>query len=246
MKNSKLVLLLIAVFALPLFATAGEINRELAAFTRIIASPRINVILSHGEQESIRLVYDHVSADDIRIELKGKTLRIYLKDARVTEKLERVNDHEKRSIYVDAIITAYVTYKDLSHLEIRGNQELTCKDPLTAEKFTLKAYGENEINLSSLKAGYLKTHLYGENKLKIKGGKADYQKYKLYGENKIDTRELKSYSATATIFGESNVKLNIQDELRVNSFGEAEVAYNGAAHVNRGLIFGRTEIRKLD
>jgi hypothetical protein len=225
---------------------AQEITRELRSFNKIVASPRINLILEKGEQESIRVVYDDVSENNINIEVKGKTLRIYLDDARIVEKMERVSRHHKRSIYEHASVTAYVTYKELSRLEVRGEQEVTCKDQITAKKFILKAYGENEIELASVKTDYFKTALYGENNLKIRGGRADYQKYKLYGDNKIDTRELKSFSATTTIFGESKVKLTTEDELKVNSFGEAEVRYNGNAAVNRGLVFGEVKISRMN
>jgi hypothetical protein len=164
----------------------------------------------------------------------------------VAEKTYRTSGNQKRSIYHDASITAYVTYKELEHLEIRGNQELTCNGPLKAERFTLKAYGENDINLASLKTEYLRTSLYGDNDLKIKTGKAEYQKYKLFGDNKIDTQDVKSFSATTTIFGESKIKLNSQDNLKVNAFGESQVSYNGNASVNKGLIFGKAQITKLN
>lgn len=222
-----------------------EISRDLKSFSKVVVSPKINLILEKGDQESIRLVYSNVSPDKINIRVQGNTLRIYLDDAKVTEKLERINPNEKRSIYRDASLTAYVTYKELEHLEIRGNQELTCNGPISAERFTLKAYGENEIRLASVKTDYLRTSLYGENDLKIKGGKAEYQKYKLFGENKIDTQELKSYSATTNSFGESRIKLSTQDQLRVNAFGESQISYNGNADVNKGLIFGHTQINKL-
>ena len=222
-----------------------EISRDLKSFSKVIVSPKINLILEKGDQESIRLVYSNVSPDKINIRVQGNTLRIYLDDAKVTEKLERINPNEKRSIYRDATLTAYVTYKELEHLEIRGNQELTCNGPISAERFTLKAYGENEIRLASVKTDYMRTSLYGENDLKIKGGKAEYQKYKLFGENKIDTQELKSYSATTNSFGESRIKLSTQDQLRVNAFGESQISYNGNADVNKGLIFGHTQINKL-
>ena len=222
-----------------------EISRDLKSFSKVIVSPKINLILEKGDQESIRLAYSNVSPDKINIRVQGNTLRIYLDDAKVTEKLERINPNEKRSIYRDATLTAYVTYKELEHLEIRGNQELTCNGPISAERFTLKAYGENEIRLASVKTDYMRTSLYGENDLKIKGGKAEYQKYKLFGENKIDTQELKSYSATTNSFGESRIKLSTQDQLRVNAFGESQISYNGNADVNKGLIFGHTQINKL-
>jgi len=225
---------------------ATELSRKLQPFSRIVASPRVNLILQEGDEESVKLVYHRVDAEKINIEVRGKTLRLYLDDARVTEKLYRVSRWEKRSVYEDVSVTAYVTYRQLKHIEIRGQQELTCLSPVNAEKFKLKAYGKNEISFVSMKAGYLKTHLFGENRLKISGGRVDYQKYKLYGENRIYTEDLKSYAAVATIFGESKVNLNIQDELKVNSFGESEVSYNGNAFVSRGLIFGRTEIRKLN
>jgi len=228
------------------FASGQEINRELRSFRRIVVSPKVNLILEKGDQEQIRLVYSNVTADKINIEVKGHTLRLYLDDAKVTERLERISPTEKRSIYRDATLTAYVTYVELEHLEIRGNQELTCNGPILAERFTLKAYGENDIRLSSVKTEYMRTSLYGENELRIKGGKAEFQKYKLFGGNKIDTQDMRSYSATANSFGESNLKLTTQDQLRVNAFGESQISYNGDASVNKGLIFGRTEIHKLN
>lgn len=224
---------------------APEINQDLKPFNTVIASPKVNVILEQGEKESVRIIYHNVSADKINVLVKNHTLRIYLDDAKITEKMVP-NVNGKVGMYRYASVTAYVTYKQLEHLEIRGNQELTCKSPLQAERFFLKAYGENDITLASLKTSYLKANLYGENKLRINGGLADYQKYKLFGENKIDTRELKSYEAITTIFGESKVKLSTQDELNINSFGEAEISYNGNAEVNKRLVFGRTRIRKLN
>jgi HSP20 family molecular chaperone IbpA len=247
MSNTRKTLLTVALLAFAVqLSVAQEIVRELRSFRKIIVSPKINLILEKGDQESIRLVYSSVSPDKINIRVQGNTLRVYLDDAKVTERLERINPSEKRSIYRDASLTAYVTYKELEHLEIRGNQELTCNGPILAERFILKAYGENEIRLASVKTDYLKASLYGENDLKIRGGKAEYQKYKLFGENKIDTQELKSYSATTNIYGESRIKLSTQDQLRVNAFGESQISYTGNASVNKGLIFGHTRISKLN
>ena len=228
------------------FTFAQEIIKDLKSFNKVIASPKINLILEQGEQESIRLIYSNVEVNKINIKVQGNTLRVYLDEAKVTEKTYRVNNHEKRSVYSDASVTAYVTYKELEYLEIRGNQELTCNGPLKAERFTLKAYGENDISLASVKTEYLRTSLYGDNDLKIKGGKAEFQKYRLYGENKIDTQNLKSFSATTNIYGESRIKLSTQDNLKINAFGESQVSYNGNANVNKGLIFGKTLITKLN
>jgi hypothetical protein len=236
---------LFALFSLVAYYASGqEIKQDLKHFTRIIASPRVNLILKKGERESIRLVYHDVNESKINIEVHRKTLQIYLDKARKVEKPTRFEDRHGsyRSMYHGVSITAYVTYTELESLEIRGDQELTCHDAIESEEFRLKAYGENEITLASLKTEYFKASLYGQNDLKIKKGKVIEQKYKLYGENKIDTREMKSSFASASIFGEGNVRINSTEEVRIDAFGEPSIHVDGGAHVNKRLIFGSTAI----
>ena len=78
-KLNLLLIVLIPAFGLQ----AQEIKKDLKAFTRVIASPRVNVILTKGERESIRLVYDNVSESKINIEVRHKTLQIFLDNARL-------------------------------------------------------------------------------------------------------------------------------------------------------------------
>jgi hypothetical protein len=236
------ILLFLAVSAA---ASGQEIQKDLKHFSRIIASPRINVILKKGDQESIRLVYDDVSKNKINIEVKGRTLQIFLDDARKVEKTVREDGHHSRhGIYEGVSVTAYVTYTTLDYLEIRGTQELTCYDPIVSDEFSLKAYGENDITLASLKTGYFKASLYGENKLKIKTGKVIEQKYRLFGQNKIDTHDMRSEFTSTSIFGEGELKINTTEELRVNAFGEPNIYVDGGAQVNKRLVFGRTAIHQ--
>lgn len=223
---------------------AQEIQKDVKPFTRIIASPRINLILSKGDQEHVRLVYNDVDRGKINIEVRNKTLSIYLDDARKVEKVMRHSDtwRNGRGIYEGVSVTAYVTYKEIDALEIRGNQELTCRDAIEAEEFRLRAYGENEITLASLKTDFFKASLYGQNDLKIKKGRVVEQKYKLYGENKIDTRNVRSAFASASIFGEGNLKINSSEHVRIDAFGEPDVHVDGGAHVNKRLVIGETHV----
>lgn len=238
------------LIALSLIATGGfaqEIQKELKSFSRIVASPRVNLILKQGDKESIRLVYNDVERSKINIEVSNHTLHLYLDNARKIEKMDPYSDNHhgrRRNMYEGVSITAYVTYKHLEGLEIRGNQELTCYDPIESDEFRLKAYGENEITLASLKTDFFKASLYGNNELKISKGKVVEQKYKLFGENKIDTRALKSAYASTSIFGEGHVRLTSTEEVRVDAFGEPNIYVNGGAHVNRRLVFGRTHINR--
>jgi hypothetical protein len=240
----KSILLSLSLIMVGTLGFAQEIQKELKSFSRIIASPRINLILKQGETESIRLVYNDVSKSKINIEVSNHTLHLYLDNARKVEKMDPYAPEfgPRKNMYDGVSITAYVTYKSLEALEIRGNQELTCYDPIESNEFRLKAYGENEITLASLKTDFFKASLYGTNKLKIKKGKVVEQKYKLFGENRIDTRALKSAYASTSIFGEGDLKITSTEQVRVDAFGEPSIHVNGGADVNRRLVIGRTSI----
>ena len=244
MKNTTLILLLASI-TITTYGQEQEIRKDLKAFRKVVASPRINVILQKGDRESIRLVYDGVSKNKINIEVRGKTLHLFLDQARKVEKPSSRNDHYgtlNTMMYAGVSITAFVTYKDLELLEIRGNQQLTVRSPIESDEFRLRAYGENEINLESLNTAYFKASLYGKNELKIRNGWAIEQKYKLYGDNMIDTRELKSDFASASIFGEGRIRMNTSEEVRLDAFGEPTLYVDGGGYVNKRIVIGRTRV----
>ena len=147
-------------------------------------------------------------------------------DARILDKHKRTHDESYSaniSIYRDAVITAYVTYRELKVLDVRGEEEVSCDSSIDTEKF--------------------KAVLYGENKLKIKEGQTGHQRYRLYGANKIDTRSLSSETISTTIYGEGRLSVNATNEVRINAFGEPEVNVSGTSHISRGIVIGRTDIR---
>jgi hypothetical protein len=239
----KFILILAAVCATVIFSNAQPLEKEVKHFTRIITSPKINVILRKGDTEKVVVEYNEIAKGKINVEVTGKTLHIYLDGARKIEK--QVNYHGHRgyqSVYDGAHVTAYITYKNLEELEIRGEQEVTCNDPIESEEFILRAYGVNHITLASLRAAYFKVAMYGENKLLIKDGKVTEQRYKLYGENDINTLDMKSAYITTSIFGEGDLRVHSAKEVNISAFGEPTVTVNGAARVRKKMVFGHARV----
>src|SRR5687768_7376795 len=88
------------LFCLPLLASGQHIEKSVKPFTRVVASPRVNVVLSKGAKESVRLVYSNLTEDVINIIVTGKTLRIYLDNARKYEKQSAYNERgDRKSMY---------------------------------------------------------------------------------------------------------------------------------------------------
>lgn len=244
----KRITLIFAATCLALLSFGQQIEKNVRHFTRIVASPRVNVILSKGVQESVRLVHHNVNEDKINITVTGKTLRIYLDDAKKYEKMqpEDGRNGQRKNMYEQVSLTAYVTYKELNMVEIRGNQELSCEDPIESDAFTLRAYGENAIRISSVKTPFFKAKLYGENDLRISDGRTLEQKYVSYGENRINTQGMRSDYIITSIFGEGSLKLNSSEEVRIDAFGEPEIYVDGGAQINRRLVIGKANIQRTE
>lgn len=238
---------LVAMTTLSSTAQNQEITKELAVFEKIVVSPKINLILAKGNQENIRIVYSNISADKIHARVQGKTLHLFLDNARVVDRRESVyneNRKSRKSIYSNVNITAYVTYHQLERLEIRGEEEVALDSLVADKKFKLKAYGESEITIASLKAEKFKASLYGRNRLKVKAGRVDFQTYHCYGENKVDARLLESTDAASHLYGEDRLVLNATHEFKISAIGQPQVEVVGSPDVRRSIVIGRANINR--
>ncbi len=244
MKNTLVTILLVSL-TLGNGLFAQEFERNPGSFDKITVSPKINLILQKGAEESVKIAYHNIDPRKINIELYGKRLRIFLEEARYVDKRVRRYDDgysSKISVYHDVSITAYVTYRELTEVEMRGSEDLMCASPIVADEFKLTVYGEANVQLDSIKVEKFKVSLYGENRLKVLAGTAEHQVYRLFGENRIDTRGLISHTAAARIYGEGRLRINAEDEVRLNSFDEPKVDITGNAHIYRGIMIGNTSI----
>lgn len=243
----KPITLFLCLALMYMHAQAQEFTRALSAFEKITVSPKINVVLTKGDKESVRIVFARVQKDKIHASVSGKTLQLYLEGARILDKREYVNDDDYRSkvsVYRDASVTAYVTYTNLRKLEVRGEEEITCNSVITGDEFTLKAYGQSEITLDSLNVDEFRMILYGENKIKVKGGIAQRQTYRLYGENRIDNSHLKSEDITTSIYGEGRLRLFASNQVYITAFGEPLIEVLGSPDIRKGLMIGRASITR--
>ncbi len=219
------------------------------SFDKVIVSPHIQVTFAEGNEESVTVESNTVSNDKLHIEVKDKTLRIYLDDAKEITKNKKVYDNgykERRSIYNGTIVKATVTYKTLRTLSVRGEETIVCTSNLTDKKFNLKIYGESHVVLNEVNLGELRTIIYGESYLDIKSGTITNQKYTTYGEGKINSLGINNNSTKITAYGESDFSLNVSDAIKITAYGEAKLQYTGNPVITKGLHFGEMHIDKID
>jgi len=219
------------------------------SFNKVIVSPHIQVTFVEGDQESVTIESNTVSNDKLNIEVKDKTLRIYLEGAKEITKNQKVYDNgnkEKRSIYNGTIVKATVTYKTLNNLSVRGEETIVCNSLLQGKRFNLKIYGESHVVLNAVNLGELRTTIYGESYLDIKSGTVNHQRYTTYGEGKINTLGINNSSTKITAYGESDFSLNVSDAIKITAYGEAKLQYTGNPVITKGLHIGQMHIDKID
>ena len=250
MKKIQHLVLLLVLTALGIqHTTAQQKTFTVESFDEIIISPHIEVIFEKADKESVVIENIDVSMDKLHVEVKGKTLHVYLDDAKVYTKSEKVkyDDYKgKQAVYKGTIVSAKIYYKDLKEISLRGDETHKVESILDGEKLSLKIYGASEVYLQEVQVDQFYATMYGECYLEVKNGAANRQRIISYGESEANTFGVKNATAKVTAYGEARIKLNVRDELKVTAYGEASVHYKGSPMVNRGLVLGEATIHQVN
>lgn len=217
------------------------------AFTKVIISPHIEVEFQKGTEESVTII-SNSEKGKLNIEVNSNTLRIYLDDAKMTTKSEKV-DYEgwkqKVPIYDGTVVKAIVTYTNLEEMSLRGEEDHHISGLITGEKFALSVYGEGHIVFDELNLEKLKVVSYGESEIDFKSGIISKQKFTLYGEGEINSKEINNQETKLVAYGEGEFNLNVEERLKVTAYGEAEVYYTGRPNVSKGIVIGEATIKAV-
>lgn len=250
MKKTYTKLLLLATMIISLNSiNAQEKTFNVDEFDGVIISPHVEVIFIQAEEESVVIENIDVSMDKLNVEVKGKTLHIYLDDAKVYTKSEKVkyDDYKnKHAIYDGTVVSAKVYYKSLELISLRGDETHKVESPLTGDKLSLKIYGESDVYISEINLKEFHATIYGEAYLEVKEGTAERQKLISYGESEVNTLGVNNNSAKVTAYGEGRIRINVSDDLKITAYGEASIHYKGSPMVNHGLVIGEARIHQIN
>lgn len=245
--TTKFIMCVFTIFSIGSFAQSKTMSVD--HFDKVIVSPHISVNFVEGNEESVMV---HTSTEPIaklNIEVAGKTLRLYLDDAKMVTKQEKRKDGNwkgKKDIYKGTVVTATVTYKILKELSLRGEEKFVCESPLNQSDFRLKVYGESEVYLNEVNLENLTTTIYGESYVELKNGSVNRQKITAYGETKVNSLEVNTNSTKITAYGEGSYRVAATDRLKVTAYGEATIAYEGSPDVHKGIVIGEATIQKIN
>ncbi len=145
--------------------------------------------------------------------------------------------------YDNGLVRATVFYKDLSKVILKGEEDIYFADPIVAETFKLKAYGEMDIEFASIHAEKFKAKLYGDNDLDFEKGAIGLQKYKLFGENSIDADQVSGACLRATNYGENSLDSN-SEVIHFTVFVEMDVSCSRGTDIRKGVVLGEYSVNR--
>ncbi len=242
----------IAIIAFLLFSnytTAQFKVIDVETFDKIIVSPHIEVIFKKGEKESVSIESMTEPIKKLNVTVKNNTLNVYLDGAKITANKEKeVIDGYKRKIpvYKGTVVKAVITYKNITVLDLRGEEKFVFESNLNTEKLRLKIYGESQVYINEANVQNFQVAMYGENYLEIKQGKIKHQKFTVYGESEVNTLNVKNMETKLTAYGDGVFQFNVSEKFKITSFGEATINYTGNPNLQKGIVIGETSISKMN
>lgn len=209
----KRLLALFAILTLTTSGFAGEFEKELGEFNKVIAQGNFKLFLTEGEENHIRVENKEpeLADENIEITVKGGELKVDIKGS-TFKKLE---------------LKVYVTYKKISHIESKGASWIKCESKLTGEEIEIKCTQDGYVS-AELDCNILRASIITDGDIKLRG-KVNIADFKVNAGGFISAVDLKSKDVTAKVStgGEISVWGTEKMDLKVNTGGTIKYKFDG-------------------
>ena len=213
-----IMLMLVAVVGVNTAAFAGNSdkteNRNVKNFNGIKVSTGIDLYITMGNSEEVKIVADDDIIDDIVTEVKNGTLHIYL---------EKDNWFSWGGF--NKTRKAYVTVKQLESIDASSGSDVRSENTLKGDELDIEASSGSDVNLDLVyKNVSLKTSSGSDAKLT---GKAKYFTAAASSGSDIVARDFETEKCRIRASSGSDATVNVSDELEAKASSGADIRYYG-------------------
>jgi len=211
-------ILLIAMIAITVPVLAGNSdkteNRDLSGFNAIAVSTGIDLYITMGNTEAVKVVADDDIIDNLKTEVENGTLRIYMKR---NNWFNWGSGNQTRKVYV--------TVSELVAIDASSGSDVESENTLDGDKLDISASSGSDIELDvHYKNLSLDTSSGSDAEL---SGKVKYLKLSASSGSDIDASELESFYAKVDASSGSDISLSVSEELVANASSGADIVYHG-------------------
>jgi hypothetical protein len=188
-------------------------TRNVSNFKGVDVSAGIDLYITMGETESVKIVADDDIIDRIITEVKDGVLHIYVKQ----NNWFNWSGKETRK--------AYVTVKELNRIEASSGADVISENTLKGEGLKISVSSGANVNVDVYYKN-LDVNASSGSDAKIRGKVKNLTADSSSGSD-INAGELESVFCKASASSGSDVTVNVSDELQANASSGADVKYYG-------------------
>lgn len=190
-------------------------NRNVKNFSEIKVSTGIDLYITMGNTEEVKVVADDDIIDDLITEVKGDVLHIYMKRNNNWFNWGNMNETRK----------AYVTVKELTAVDASSGSDVKSENTLDGESITIDASSGSDVELDLVYKN-IKLDTSSGSDAKI-SGKAKRLEASASSGSDIDAKALETSICYVSVSSGSDAVVNVTDELHADASSGGDVVYYG-------------------
>lgn len=202
-----------------------ESNRTVSGIMSVEVEDGIDLYISQGNSESLKIEADQNLHQYIKTEMDGDNLRIYL--SKIVRKAKK--------------LSVYLTIKQLKGIGVSGGSDLYTKTTLKANALSVICSGGSDAKIE-VEVNELKFKASGGSDGYIKGT-AKSLLAKASGGSDIHASNLAAGDCEIEVTGGSDAKINVSGKLDVRASGGSDVSYTGRPTQVNSNASGGSDLR---
>jgi hypothetical protein len=200
-------------------------NRKISGITQVKISGVINLYLSQGEEEFIRIEGNEKAVELLEITENGEVLEIGYQD-----------EDQVKHIFEDFTPDVYLTVSDLTHLSFEGVGSIKSESILKVPSLVITGDGIGKIDLD-IEANTIDATFNMMGNIVLRG-RVENILLVNEGMGKIDASDLISQMMTLNSSGIGKVDVYCEGELSITVNGIGSVSYGGNPEVIKKEVNG--------
>ena len=188
-------------------------TRHVSGFNAIDVATGIDLYITMGNSEEVKIVADDEIIDNIKTEVRNGTLHIYMKKTGWFNR--NVNKTRK----------AYVTLKELVELNASSGSDVESENTLEGESLKISASSGSDVKLEvRYKNLSLDTSSGSDAELR---GKVKNLELSASSGSDINASDLESVKCRASASSGSDISLTVTEELQADASSGSDIVYHG-------------------
>lgn len=186
-------------------------ERKIGAFTEVSSSNAIKVKLIKGNAPKVIVRTDSNLQDNIKTEVKGGDLMIYIKG----------------SIRKYSEMTVFVTFTELDALDSSSASEISCEDKIATHSLSIDASSASNIALEEVVATKVEVETSSAASVKINSGSCEDLEVDASSASSVHLYRLQAQSAEVEASSAADVELKVIERISAKASSGADINYKG-------------------